>query len=62
MPDHIRTPGTLITGANGEMGHGLIERLAEEGTHNVIAIDIKPVDDQLKAKCSATLEIGRAHV
>ena len=55
MPDHIRTPGTLITGANGEMGHGLIERLAEEGTHNIIAIDIKPVDDLLKAKCSATL-------
>ena len=55
MPDHIRTPATLITGANGEMGHGLIERLAEEGSQNIIAIDVRPVDDDIKAKCSATL-------
>jgi nucleoside-diphosphate-sugar epimerase len=55
MTDHIRTTAKLITGANGEMGHGLIERLAEEGNHAIIAIDIKPIDDSLKARCSATL-------
>lgn len=55
MSDHIRTPATLITGANGEMGHGLIERLADEGDQNIIAIDVRPVDDEIKRRCSATL-------
>lgn len=55
MSDHIRTPATLITGANGEMGHGLIERLAAEGNQNIIAIDVRPVDDEIKQRCSVTL-------
>jgi threonine 3-dehydrogenase len=55
MTDHIRTPATLITGANGEMGHGLIERLAEEGSQNIVAIDVRPVDEALKARCAMTL-------
>jgi threonine 3-dehydrogenase len=55
MTDHIRTPATLITGANGEMGHGLIERLAEEGSQNIVAIDIRPVDETLKPRCAMTL-------
>ena len=55
MSDDIRKPGILITGANGEMGHGLIERLAEEGSHNIIALDVRPIDDSLKPKCTATI-------
>jgi len=57
MTDHIRTPATLITGANGEMGHGLIERLASQGNQNIIAIDVRPVEDEIKAKCGATLVV-----
>lgn len=55
MPDTIRTPATLVTGANGEMGHGLIERLAEAGGHHIIAMDVRPIDDALKALCGTTL-------
>lgn len=55
MTEHIRKPGILITGANGEMGHGLITRLAEEGTHHLIALDVRPVDEGLARKCAATL-------
>lgn len=55
MSDHIRKPGVLVTGANGEMGHGLIERLAEQGSHTIIAIDVRPVDDTLKTRCSAVI-------
>ncbi len=55
MAAHIRKPGIMITGANGEMGHGLIERLAEEGSENIIAIDVRPIDDSLKHKCTATI-------
>jgi len=55
MNEHIRKPGILITGANGEMGHGLIARLAEEGTHHLIALDVRPVDASLARLCTATL-------
>lgn len=55
MTDHIRKPGVLITGANGEMGHGLIERLAEDGSKNIIAIDVRPLDESLKRLCTASL-------
>ncbi len=55
MTEHIRKPGILITGANGEMGHGLITRLAEEGTHHIIALDVRPVDESLARQCDATM-------
>jgi threonine 3-dehydrogenase len=54
MTNSIRTPATLITGANGEMGHGLIDRLAEEGTGSIIAIDVRPIDDAIRHKCTVT--------
>jgi threonine 3-dehydrogenase len=55
MTTSSRTPATLVTGANGEMGHGLIERLADEGSTTIIAIDIRPIDDAIKARCATTL-------
>jgi nucleoside-diphosphate-sugar epimerase len=57
MTPSIRTPATLITGANGEMGHGLIERLAQEGAQNIIAIDVRPVDESIRQMC-ATAHVG----
>jgi nucleoside-diphosphate-sugar epimerase len=55
MNEHIRKPGILITGASGEMGHGLIERLAKEGSHNIIGLDVRPLEDELKSQCTATV-------
>ncbi len=55
MSEHIRKPGVLITGANGEMGHGLIERLAAEGGQTIIALDVQTLDETLQARCSATI-------
>lgn len=55
MTDHIRKTGVLVTGANGEMGHGLIERLAEDGAKNIIALDIRAIDDAMKPFCTATI-------
>ena len=43
----MRKHCTLITGAGGEIGHGLIERLAEEGGAPIITIDLKPLDAAL---------------
>ena len=43
----MRTPVVLITGASGEMGHGLITRLAAEGTRPILTLDLKALDPSL---------------
>ncbi len=47
----MRKEVVLITGANGEIGHGLITFLAEQNSVNVIALDVQPLDDELKPYC-----------
>jgi nucleoside-diphosphate-sugar epimerase len=42
----MRTPVTLVTGANGEIGHGLITRLAGLG-RPIVTIDLAPLDAAL---------------
>jgi threonine 3-dehydrogenase len=42
----VRTPVVLVTGAGGEIGHGLIARLAAAG-RTIVTIDISPLDPQL---------------
>lgn len=41
----------LITGANGEIGHGLITRLGAEKNLNIVAMDVRPLDDSLLPYC-----------
>lgn len=55
MAEHIRKPGILVTGANGEMGHGLIEQLAHNGSVHIIALDVHPLDQSLTKYCSASI-------
>ena len=43
----MRRPVVLITGASGEMGHGLITRLAAEGTRPILTLDLKALDPSL---------------
>jgi nucleoside-diphosphate-sugar epimerase len=40
----VRKPVVLITGASGEIGHGLIESLAQDGRRPIITLDLKPLD------------------
>jgi nucleoside-diphosphate-sugar epimerase len=40
----------LITGASGEIGHGLIERLAEDGSRGIVTLDVTPLDPALAKK------------
>jgi threonine 3-dehydrogenase len=45
----------LVTGANGEMAHGLIHRFAESGTVDVVALDVRPLDPELTRRCAVSL-------
>lgn len=43
----MRKPVVLITGAGGEIGHGLIAHLAEEGRRPVVTLDVNPLEPAL---------------
>ena len=45
----MRKPVVLITGAGGEIGHGLVTRLAAPGM-SIITIDVNPLDASLAPK------------
>lgn len=51
----LRKPAVLITGASGEVGYGLIERLSQSNERDLIALDIKDVDEDLRVKCAASI-------
>lgn len=46
----MRKPAVLITGASGEIGHGLIERLAADGDRAIVTLDLAPLDKSLAGK------------
>lgn len=53
----MRKPVVLITGAGGEVGYGLIEQFAKAGRNDyaLVALDIKPLPDELAALCAAAI-------
>jgi nucleoside-diphosphate-sugar epimerase len=44
----MRKPVIFITGANGEIGHGLISRLGAGGTRSIVTLDLAPLDSTLR--------------
>ena len=42
----MRKSVVLITGAGGEIGHGLISRLVETGTASVVTLDLNPLEPE----------------
>ena len=48
----MRQKVVLITGANGEMGHGLIQYLAKTTDVNIVALDVNPLDKPLRPMVS----------
>jgi threonine 3-dehydrogenase len=46
----MRKPVVLITGASGEIGHGLIDRLAADGARSVVTLDLAPLQPALARK------------
>ncbi len=43
----VRKPVVLITGANGEIGHGLIDRLSERADRAIVTLDLAPLDPKI---------------
>jgi len=52
----MRNEVVLITGANGEIGHGLITHLGEQGNSFIVALDVQPLDDSLKPFCQKFIQ------
>lgn len=51
----IRRPAILITGAGGEVGYGLIDRLSRSADHDLIALDIKELPADARERCTASI-------
>jgi threonine 3-dehydrogenase len=46
----MRKPVVLITGAGGEIGHGLIEQLAKGGNTSIVTVDLNQLESSLAAQ------------
>jgi nucleoside-diphosphate-sugar epimerase len=46
----MRKPVVVITGAGGEIGHGLIDRLSESGDRRIVTVDISRLDPEIARK------------
>ena len=46
----MRKPVVLITGAGGEIGHGLIARLAERAERAIVTLDVSRLDSSIASK------------
>lgn len=51
MQKHV----TLITGASGEVGHGLIKYLCGSTENPIVTLDIQPLSDELSSYCQQTV-------
>ena len=55
-PNADRRTAVLVTGAGGEMGHGLIRALAERDSEcAIVGLDLRPADQSIGALCTETL-------
>jgi threonine 3-dehydrogenase len=51
----VRKPVTLITGANGEIGQGLIEHFCDREANGILALDLEPMGERLQRCCAAAI-------
>ncbi|MCA9728305.1 MAG: NAD-dependent epimerase/dehydratase family protein [Candidatus Eisenbacteria bacterium] len=50
----MRKSVVLVTGANGELGHGLIETMSEGGHDSILALDLVPIEEGMRRRCRET--------
>ncbi|NIT59039.1 MAG: NAD-dependent epimerase/dehydratase family protein, partial [Aliifodinibius sp.] len=51
----MRKKVILITGASGEIGQALIAYLADQNMTDILALDIRPLDETLATYCRTTI-------
>jgi threonine 3-dehydrogenase len=49
-----RKPALFITGAGGEVGHGLISALSGDHQPDIVATDLRDLDQELREQCAST--------
>ena len=49
-----RQPAVFITGAGGEVGHGLITALSGQERADIVALDLRDLEQELKGQCAST--------
>ena len=47
-----RKPALFVTGAGGEVGHGLISTLSRQGVTDIVATDLRELDKDLRSQCA----------
>lgn len=47
-------PVVLVTGANGEIGRTLLQRMHQEGRYRVVTVDLTPLPEKYRALCLET--------
>lgn len=47
----MKTKAILVTGSNGEIGHGLLPALAEREELPILSLDLSPLDPELEPYC-----------
>ncbi len=47
-------PVVLVTGANGEIGRSLLERMHQEGRYSVVTVDLTPLPERYRGLCLET--------
>lgn len=52
----MRKEVVLITGACGEMGQALIQRLSDNGADNILALDVSEFPPDVRARCMVTMQ------
>ena len=52
----MRKEVILVTGAGGEIGQALIKQLSDSGVDNILALDVRPLSDEIRARCQLAIE------
>ena len=52
----MRKEVILVTGVNGEMGHGLLPKLAEDGKYEILGLDVQSVEPEISKYCSKFIQ------
>ena len=54
---HPRHPAIFITGAGGEVGHGLISSLSAGGHTDIVATDLRELHEDTRSLCAGTYKV-----